>query len=398
MRKTLLAVLALMATSFCASAQIEYQQGYFIDNNDQKTECLIKNVDWAVNPTKFKYKLNDAGEISETDINAVKEFSVANLRYLRAIVDIDQSPRDLKKLDNNRFPVWKTETVFLKALVQGKAILYHYQTREFERFFFSVDGNPVKQLIYKEYLTLSNQGSYTTYKGLQQVQINGSYMNQLEKEVSCGEKSKKPRTLKFNKTNLTAYFINYNVCNGEAPIVSDKNYRKTTVHLKITPGIDYSYLDLRENGGYNRKNAYDKKLNGRLGFEIEIVLPTNRNKWAVMVEPTYQSYIISDREVSYKSLELPIGLRHYLFLTTNTRVHINAGLVVDQPIQNSVKVSTLLVKSTTPKLNGFLGIGFDYKRFSVEGRYYSKRTGLTNDVSYFMDYRKSSVIFGYRIL
>jgi hypothetical protein len=395
MKKTLV-VAGLFTLLFEVHAQIDFQKGYFVNNSNERTECLIKNVDWATNPSRFKYKLNDISEVLDGDISTIKEFSVADLRYVRATVDIDQSPRDVKKMDNNRFPVWKNETVFLKELVHGKGMLYHYQSGEIERFFFAVDENPIKQLVFKEYIASTNQGSYTTYRGVQLVRVNGTYMSQLDKEVSCGPKPKKPRQLKFTKTNLINHFINFNICNGESPTVSDKHHGKTTVHLKITPGVDQGQLELRGNG-FGGINTFDSKLNGRIGAEIEIVLPANRNKWAIIFEPTFQAYSVSEKNVSYKSLEVPIGLRHYFYLNTSSRIHLNAGAVVDQPFQYTVKISKQTVKSTTPRLNGFVGIGYDYKRFSIEARYYTKRTGLADDVSYFMDYRKSSVIFGYRI-
>jgi hypothetical protein len=395
MKKTLL-VTALFALLLEARAQIDFQKGYFVNNSNERTDCLIKNVEWATNPSKFKYKLNENTEVLDGDIGAIKEFGVADLHYVRATVDIDQSPRDVKRMDNNRFPVWKNETIFLKELVRGKGTLYHYQSGEIERFFFAVDGNPIKQLVYKEYIAQTNQGSYTTYRGVQQVRVNGTYMSQLDKEVSCGPKSTKPRQLKFTKNNLINHFLNFNICNGETPTLADKHHGKTTVHLKTTPGVDQGQLELRGNG-FGGLNTFDTKLSARIGAEFEIVLPANRNKWAVMLEPTFQSYNLSEKNVSYKSLEVPIGIRHYFYLNASSKVHLNAGAVLDQPFQYKIKISTRNVESTTPRLNGFAGLGFDYKRFSLEARYYTKRTGLADDVSYFMDYRKSSVIFGYRI-
>ena len=43
-------------------AQISFEKGYFINNANQKTNCLIKNQDWKDNPTEFEYKLDENSE------------------------------------------------------------------------------------------------------------------------------------------------------------------------------------------------------------------------------------------------------------------------------------------------------------------------------------------------
>jgi len=47
----------LMLTACFTYSQINYEAGYFIDNNGKKTECLIKNVAWKNSPLNFEYKL-----------------------------------------------------------------------------------------------------------------------------------------------------------------------------------------------------------------------------------------------------------------------------------------------------------------------------------------------------
>jgi hypothetical protein len=390
MKRTSLILLTCVAAHLTTNAQIGFQKGYFIDNADKRIDCLIRNVDWATNPTTFKYKLGETDNVSEGDIENVKEFGVADLRYVRASVDIDQTPRDMKRLDVNRFPVWKNETVFLKELVHGKGTLYHFRSTDFERFFFSVDNNPIKQLIYKEYIAVSG--------GVSQVRMNAAYINQLETEARCGEKIMKIRQLKYNKPSLVNYFVKYNECNGEVSKDANKAKERTVVHLKLTPGLDRNQLGLRGNG-FSGENIFAKKMNARLGLEFEIVLPVNRNKWAVLFEPTFQSYKDSDtgKNVEYTSIEIPVGIRHYLFLSPSARIHLNAGAVVDQPLRLRATISGRNIVSTTPGVNGFAGVGFDYKRFSIEARYYSKRTKIEDYNSYSIDYVKSSAIIGYRI-
>lgn len=52
--KKLLFVVILCSYSFTFS-QIRFEKGYLINNQDVKSEVLIKNEDWTLNPTEFFY-------------------------------------------------------------------------------------------------------------------------------------------------------------------------------------------------------------------------------------------------------------------------------------------------------------------------------------------------------
>ena len=54
--KTKLVALIFLLIAKCSFGQIRYENGYYIDNNNRRTECLIKNVDWGNNPKGFIFK------------------------------------------------------------------------------------------------------------------------------------------------------------------------------------------------------------------------------------------------------------------------------------------------------------------------------------------------------
>ena len=57
MKKIIL--LAGLAVTGLLQAQTKFEKGYFVDNSGQRTEVLIKNLDWKNNPTEFEFKKNE---------------------------------------------------------------------------------------------------------------------------------------------------------------------------------------------------------------------------------------------------------------------------------------------------------------------------------------------------
>jgi len=85
--KSFLLVCAILFLSISCYSQIIFEKGYFIDNAGQKTECLIKNMDWRSNPTAFDYKLSESDKSKTETIASVKEFGIYTVaRYKRYTV------------------------------------------------------------------------------------------------------------------------------------------------------------------------------------------------------------------------------------------------------------------------------------------------------------------------
>ncbi|HKZ37771.1 MAG TPA: outer membrane beta-barrel protein [Chryseolinea sp.] len=391
-----LLLIFFLAVSPNTFAQILYENGYFIENNNKRTDCLIKNEDWLKNPSSLKYKIEASNEPLSISIDDLKEFSVTGNKYIRTLTQIDTSSQNLKRLTSSRSPLWCSRELLLKVLVEGKANLYYYDDKDLVLFFFSVDNSPVEQLEYKLY-ELPFRGDRLS----KEVIKNLTFINQLKTKVSCGEVSSRVAVnkIKYSRDFLTDYFIRYNKCSGIETVnynlVSPKVKR---FNLKFTPGLDFSAAKIQHTTGVEN-DFPTKKLNIRIGIEGEFILPFNKNKWAIFIEPTYQSHKSTDpTEITYSSIELPLGLRHYFHLNENCKLFVNAGIVFDKPIEYTAKLSkTATYKSEELKINLAAGFGLAYKRMSIEGRYYSFRTGLDAYGSYHFDYIKSSIVVGYRI-
>jgi len=148
MRKQLLLIATLLLLSTISYCQITFENGYFIDESNQRIECLIKNMDWENSPTAFHYKLTDDAAVQKLDIQAVKEFGINGVsKYIRAVVKIDRSSDSDNQLSYKKNPVFQEETLFLKVIVEGKATLLLYQSTNLKRFFFNTDHSYITQLV-----------------------------------------------------------------------------------------------------------------------------------------------------------------------------------------------------------------------------------------------------------
>ena len=63
MKKSLI-ILSIIITSINCYSQIKFEKGFYIDNDGQKTECLIKNIDWSVNVLHGHHATIPEGQIN----------------------------------------------------------------------------------------------------------------------------------------------------------------------------------------------------------------------------------------------------------------------------------------------------------------------------------------------
>lgn len=405
MKKQLLLVLIAILGLNCY-AQISYEKGYYINNSGQKIEGLIKNIEWLNNPTSIQFKSSENSDVQNLSIESVKEFRVYNYhKYERHTVDMDRSSDYLKDLSSDRNVNFKSETLFLKIEVDGDATLYSYFEGNLKRFFFKTSNTDITQLVYKRY-----------YVSDDQVGKNNLYQQQLWKNLKCSDISlRKTERLDYKVNKLTAFFNLYNQCKNPDFIVK-KTKVKANFNISIRPGVIFSTAEAARSAflspiRYEGGNG----IGYRFGAEMEFVMKFNRNKWALLAEPTYQSFkadnIRRNRQVNitpgteaidleYSSLQLPVGIRHYMFLGDNSSIFLNAlmSFRLSSEIYTIKRPSTGNVLSIEKKgLTTFnFGIGYKYGKYSVELRY-APEESIQDIGSYDVQNNMMSLIIGYKI-
>jgi hypothetical protein len=403
MRKSLLIIALITISCFESYSQIIFENGYFIDESNNKIECLIKNIDWNRNPTAFEYKISPNEAVQKASIQTVKEFGINNVcRYIRAKTNIDRSSEQLYNMSSERNPDFQEELLFLKVLIEGKASLFLFNDENLIRFFYKVDDSEINQLVYKSYIVNDSVFKNTYFKTQLFIQLKceGIQINDIER-------------VGYWKEDLEKLFIKYNECNNFSYINYEPKQKKDLFHLSIRPGINYGSLKIQHYPADYRAADFGGNIGIRFGIETEFVLPFNKNKWAIIAEPTYQYYktelqaetsrvyggILVTR-VDYKSIELPIGMRHYFYLNDKSKLFINISFVYDFEINSSIEfirkdntlISELEIKT---RVNTAFGIGYKYKnRYSIETRYNTNREILSDYQDWQSGYKSLNVYFG----
>lgn len=387
-RAIALLLLLLPVTAFC---QITYQPGYFIENG-KKTECLIRNYAWKNNPVSIEYKTSEDGETKTKTIKEISEFNVDAYKYKRFNLNIDRSGVTLEQLSNSKEAEWKSETLLLKILVEGKANLYQYENGNVIKYFFSTgDHSKAEQLLYKEY---RKEG---------RVAENNIFRQQLYNLMKdSGKAMGKFANVRYKKDALVELFTEYNGSNGLDVVNHTEKQNKSSVNIKVTAGASLSSVNIKNNmsGDYY---DFGTNVSYRIGAEFEYIMPFNNNKWSLFAEPNYQTFDKSGNkgtmkmDADYKYIEIPVGFRHYMFLNPKAKLFISGAYVMALPMGDGYvqySGSRLEIENNSAFA---AGAGFTYNnKYSIEIRH-NFTHGVINYPVWEAGYNTTALILAYKV-
>lgn len=385
--------------SLCAHAQIAFEKGYFITNSGEQIDCLIKNLDWKNNPDRFTYKISEEADAQTKTAQEISEFKVGNYKFIKAVVQINRSSDLAARLEGTREVKSEAEELLLQHLIEGNANLYYYEEGNLRRFFYARESLKPKQLVYKRFRKPDNT-----------IGENNTYKQQLWNDLKCDGISKRFIDKTSYKTStLTNLFVTYNKCTDANWVDATTKEKKDYFNIALRPGINFSSLEVNR---LDRSVKYDGAASFRIGLEFEFILPFNKDKWALLFEPTYRNYqstttqnlsfspdlIILDAD--YSSVEFAAGIRHYSFITKNSVLFFSGYMLNDMELNSSVSALTLSRSrlKVNPLSNFAIGLGYRlFGKFSLELRYDFPRE-IIRAFDYGSDFKNLSVIFGYTFL
>ena len=395
----------ILLIGYNSYSQSDFEKGYIINNSDNKTPCLIRVSDWFSSPINFEYKLTEESKPIKITTKSIKEFSsLDNFKYERQTVDIDRSSNQIKKLNYDNTPKFIEETLFLEVLVEGKATLYKYEEGNLIRYFFKTENQPIEQLIYKRYKSTINSS----------IKENNQFKQQLYTSLSTSNRSVSSfENIDYTQRDLLKIFEEFNNESGSDYTSYNTSDKRLYFNVTVKPGINFSSFEFENSIGNSRSVNFDNKTSFRLGAEIELYT-TKAKTWSIFFEPTYQSYnaekdfVIfvnpqvqteSRAIVDYKSVELPLGIKYHIPLSSNTTTFLSAAFISDIAINSTIQfdqgTSDKDIESGT---NFMLGAGLKFKDYSIEAKYYTSRSLTKGDDDFSSDYNTFAIVLGYSIL
>lgn len=408
-------IIVLIFTSLNLFSQINFKEGYFINNNGKKIICLIENTDNVENLKDLKYKLPNNSTVYKENINNLTEFSIyKKYRYKKFNVKIDVS--DLSKTSKTRAPNYKERSIFLKYIVQSNANLLLFKQNNIEKFFYQIGNETPIQLEYKKYLINETR-----------VMENRNYLVQIKRILNCDGLNN--FNVKYTLNNLKKYFIKYNDCKYDKKSITYSKKSSVEFNLSLRPGVSLNITSLDFNkfipysipNGTRRENGKVKTENSitlRFGIELEFILPKTNKKWAFILEPTYFEYEAPEKErdlifeggssesskskYEYSGISFPIGLRHYMYLNKKSKFFANVNYNFNSLyFTNMVRHANTNYEIDNVSFFDFGG-GYKYKdKFSFELKYIPNinlRKGYLGDVSLKkINFSSIQFILGYTI-
>lgn len=395
--KYFLYVFTLLFISNSLVAQIGYKSGYYINNLGVKIDCFIKDFEWKSNPISIEYKSSEDGPIQIAKIDEIQEFRIENYtKYIRKTVQIDRwdvfSP-----ITEIRESVYITETLLLREILNGAAKLYGYADGSLTTYFYEIDEKPIRQLVRKNYFVIDADGNKREF-------VNYMYKRQLYGDLKCTDITEnQAKNLNYYEADFVRFFERYNKCMGQTSDIAAP--RKIKLNLSVRAGIVQNSFDVKYNSDIRYAFDFGSKMQLRMGAEAEIILPFNKGKWSLLVEPVYSSFsgkgdqtIFTD-DVDYKALDLQFGVRHYMFLNPESKIFLNLGVNYALDLNNGnyypKRYPALLKFKPSPQI--ILGAGYKYKKVSGEVRYLGNQNFLADQIAWDSKFTSFAFVLGYQI-
>ena len=389
-------------------AQTQFEKGYFISLDGEKTECLI-NSEFSTMVNTLYYKLKD-GKILRKKINGIKEVKTQTKFFIRKNVSIDE----IKKLNKIKELNRVSKSILLEVLISGDVNIFsHFKNAS--NFFYQINGSKIKNLEYKKFIS---KNDFIVY--------NKTYQKQLWTEFNCNSKPSYFTKINYSKKDIIQFFKNYLNCKN-ITFTEYKNNTKYKIkdYFNLYPLLGLTYNSLNH---YSPSSRTDYKitpntLSFSYGTELELSIPqlrfislsysflyTKTNTKGQFITKSIFESTNSKYNININSSSSNFKLRYNYFLENNKIIFFNIGTTLNTTSStfqynrtlDDLKIIDLEFKKHSVNLN--LGMGYKFDKYFLELNYSNlnldlyglKGTTVTKD-NWVHKNNSFSILFGYNL-
>ena len=396
-------IFLLLFTNLLYSQNANYIKGYFIDNNNNRVDCLIRKKSWEKTPTSFEYKLEESSPQRVITKDNFKELVTDEYKFIVAKINIDKSSDKYEfGTTTSKSLNFIEEILIIKVLFDGEVNLYVLKTENYERFFYGLNSS-ILPLSYKVYYD----------NGLKEYRKNNTYKQEILNTLKCeGIVQKDINILEYTESSLLNFFKKYHFCKNLSNGKIYEEIRSNQV-IEIYPKIGFLNSNFKADfGGVNWNSENKVKIRFAIAFERN--LSKSEKKWALLLEPSYQYFKSTLNEkydrvlkINYKALDISFGPKKYFTLSDDLKMFANVLIAVSLDLGSNDFIyypsptSKIKVEPAGKLLYPTLGFGFLYKKkYIVEMRYDFNRNLIEEypEDYYLTKYKTLSINFGYKVL
>lgn len=366
-------VWALLCVASISYGQIVFEPGYYLDQQHQKHEGLIRNEGWLNNPSEIVFKESETSEARKIPKSDITQFEVGDLLFIKFEMQVDVSDNNLNTMTTTASPVWEKRTELIRKIADGPYSLYVFRSSNLNRFFYSNQPHTeVTQLVYKKFRTAQSS-----------VNENNFFRNQLlELFSNQGLSEEQSKKIDYDEDDLVETFVQF----GSTAIVSPSASSGSKFHLTVSGGAMFWQYVFKDPGRNVQHNFSGTSILPQV--EIEYVLEFNRNKWSIFTGVGYMKLSGETGETNFLTGEagktsfdftnilLPIGIRYRMFLNEFSKVSLDAGTTFVAGSGEVIRPLYLYETKNNPRF--FVGAGFTFKKIGASVRYHLPTETLGN--------------------
>jgi hypothetical protein len=375
-------------------AQSNFKPGYIIDNKSDTLKGFIDYREWLKNPKEISFKQTEAAPAQKFTVANAHGFAISDAEYYdRFVVNVSTSPVELSKLSHSLDTAYRTDTVFLQNLVNGKNVSLYAWTDELKSsyYLFNKQTHTIEYL--RQYLYFDEESRSVTG-------VNG-YISQLTRLAYQYLPGNTPIITRIRKANyaesdLTAIVIALN--GGKA--TQQAVHSNAGVRFFAGAGLRYSKLQFNSSVGQAgpfsngiHDNAISpviaagmdlliNKYTEKLLFRLEITGALNSYHFS---EPSATDIITNALDVKVYHFAAVPQIMYNFYSTDKLKAFIDLGVAINLYKYNNYNytttyhystATTVITQNKYPDFQGFefslpvkAGVQIN-KRIEVYGTYW----------------------------